>query len=84
LNFIAEARRTLREDESPTHWWSARNFFKRQPYDAQISTAATEKLLKEYKLELPDYNEKITEKIVISALERIKNSKADSLVSKRK
>jgi nucleoside-diphosphate-sugar epimerase len=71
FDLVSGARRALRKDELPTHRWSARNFFKRQPYDAKILDTYTERFLLKHRIESPRFDKKIVKQVSQRAVEKI-------------
>jgi hypothetical protein len=71
FDLVSGARRALRKDDLPTHRWSARNFFKRQPYDAKILDTYTERFLIKHRIESPKFDKKIIGQITRRAVEKI-------------
>jgi hypothetical protein len=71
FDLVSGARRALRKDDLPAHRWSARNFFKRQPYGAKILDTYTERFLLKHRIELPAFDNKIIAQITHRAVEKI-------------
>ncbi len=64
------ARRALRRAE-PDERWSAREFFKKQPYRMRLSTALSERFLEELGLALPSFDEETMKRLTSQAVEKI-------------
>ncbi|MCP4676619.1 MAG: hypothetical protein GY854_14120 [Deltaproteobacteria bacterium] len=70
FDFVRGARRALRRAE-PGERWSAREFFKKQPYRMRLSTALSERFLKERGLVLPSLDDETMKRLTSRAVEKV-------------
>ncbi|MCP4602882.1 MAG: hypothetical protein GY847_20595 [Proteobacteria bacterium] len=64
------ARRMLKRNRTG-EIWSVKEFFKRQPYRARISTSLTERFLSEQDLTISSLDNELVERLVAKAVEKI-------------
>jgi hypothetical protein len=70
FNLSLGARRSLRnlgEDQS----WSAKDFFRQQPFKVKVSTAFSERFLKTHNLMFPKLDDDRLRQLVVAAVEKI-------------